>query len=83
MASSAFIVNRRAVLSHARQATSRVQAFTAVVIGVIVSATAVAQDKQDFGGYCGALRLFSGNHPDEAIARLSAWSVENLRHVMP
>jgi len=63
--------------------TSRPQAFTAVVIGLIVSATAVAQDKQDFGGYCAALRLFSGNHPDEAIARLSAWSVESLRHVMP
>jgi len=63
--------------------TSRARAFTAVVISLIVSATAVAQDKQDFGGYCDALRLFSSNHPDEAIARLSAWSVESLRHVMP
>jgi tetratricopeptide (TPR) repeat protein len=63
--------------------TSLALVLTAAVVGLIVSATAVAQDKQDFGGYCDALRLFSSNHPDEAIARLSAWSVESLRHVMP
>jgi len=64
--------------------TSRARAFTAaLVVGLIVSANAIAQDKQDFGGYCDALRLFSSNQPEEAIARLSAWSVESLRHVMP
>ena len=55
----------------------------AAALLVAFSSSALAQRKQDLSSYCEALRLFSSDQGDEAVARLSEWQPDALRRVAP